>query len=173
MDVLQNSAGTGRQLAKDGCAVMDHQMRSHLHPQAGGLTHGLSRHSGLSDSHLHVPHTLTRRSPRTNSSRVKIQSSTRAILADTTCLRVGSHCAPVLRALCKDLGSVNLRGAKNMTRVDRHRACVGGAEVSTETQLPPPKRQRLSSAWTGSSQTSSPCGNPACPLILAPEGVKH
>lgn len=62
--MLQNSAGTGRQLAKDGCAVMDHQMRSYLHPQAGGLTHGLSRHSGLSDSHLRVPHTLSKEVPK-------------------------------------------------------------------------------------------------------------
>lgn len=82
--------------------------------------------------------------------------------------------APVLQALCKDLGSVNSAGAKNMTRVDRHSMCVGGEEVNMETQLPPPKTGRLSSDWTGSSQTSSPsCGNEAHPPLLIPEGVKH
>lgn len=79
-------------------------------------------------------------------------------------LRVGSHSAPVLRELCKDLGSVSSRGAKSMTRVDRHSVWGGGAEVGMETPLPPPKRGKLSSASTGSSQASSaPCGNQAHP----------
>ena len=104
-----------------------------------------------------------RRSPAASSSRANIQSSSRAILAETTRLWVGSHSAPMLRVLCKDLGSVNSGGAKNMTRVDRHSMCVGVAEVGMESKLPPPKRGRLSSPCAESSQSSSSsCGNQAC-----------
>lgn len=95
MQLLPNLAGTGRRLAEDGCALMDHQRRSrgsHLHLQV--LLPCGSQHRATEGSWL---------SPVTTwcipcaSCRAKIQSCSRAVLAEPAGLGGGSRSASALR----------------------------------------------------------------------------
>lgn len=122
MQLLPNLAGTGRRLAEDGCALMDPpgSRGSHLHLQV--LLPCGSQHRATEGSWL---------SPVTTwcipcaSSRAKIQSCSRAMLAEPAGLGGGSRSASALRRPWQG----EFGGSQNRDGVDRPGVRVGGAGV--------------------------------------------